>query len=400
MSSAEQRSASTTLQIISIVTFTFALFLAIGAMLPVLPGFVSHGLGFDALVAGVVIGSQYMATLVMRPLAGRLADTHGPKQAVVYGLWAMGGGGLMLLLSTSLSGLTWLSVSLLLISRLAIGFAQALMGVGTASWGIARVGVENTAQVISWNGIVCYGAIALGAPLGVFMADHAGLWSLGVGTVLLAGLGLLLARSKPAVEIVQGARMAFHAVLGRVLPYGMCVALGSIGFGTIATFITLYYASLGWADPAWCLTVFSVTFAGARVAFSGMVNRFGGFPVAITCLLVESIGLLLLWLAPSPAVALVGAGLTGAGLSLVYPALGVEAVLRIPASSRSAALGAYALFFDLAMGVAGPLMGAIAAHSGYASIFLAAALMSAIGFVVCLALQRWTRRRHEELPLD
>ncbi|SDO97900.1 MFS transporter [Pseudomonas jinjuensis] len=400
MSAYQQRPASTTLQIISIVTFTFNLFLCIGAMLPVLPGFVSHTLGFDSLIAGVVIGAQYMATLLMRPLAGRICDNHGPKQAVIYGLYAMGAGGLLLALAAGLQMLPWLSLLALLISRLAIGFAQALMGIGTASWGIARVGMENTAQVISWNGVVCYGAIALGAPLGVFMANGLGLWSIGAATLVIAGASLLLARSKPAAAVIPGARMAFHAVLGRMLPYGMCVALGSIGFGTLATFITLYYASRGWADPAWCLTLFSLTFAGARVLFSGMVNRFGGFNVAIACLLVETLGLLLLWQAPSPAFALVGAALTGAGLSLVYPALGVEAVLRIPASSRSAALGAYALFFDLAMGVAGPLMGAIAARSGYPSIFLGAALMSALGFVICLLLQRRSRGPRNEIPLD
>ena len=58
------------------------------------------------------------------------------------------------------------------------------------------------------------------------------------------------------------------------------------------------------------------------------------------------------------------------------------------------------LFFDLAMGVAGPLMGAIAARSGYPSIFLGAALMSALGFVICLLLQRRSRGPRNEIPLD
>ena len=141
-------------------------------------------------------------------------------------------------------------------------------------------------------------------------------------------------------------------------------------------------------------------FVGARLLFSGCINRFGGFNVAVACLLLESVGLFLLWQAPSPAFALLGSALTGAGLSLVYPALGVEAVLRIPASSRSSALGAYALFFDLALGIAGPLMGAIAAQAGYAAIFLVAALLAIAGFAVCLWLLRHTRQRHEELHFD
>ncbi|MCP1605652.1 MFS transporter [Pseudomonas citronellolis] len=400
MSSPEQRPHAVTLQIVSIVSFTFLLFLCIGFLLPVLPGFVHHELGFDATTAGLVIGAQYLATLASRPLAGRLTDTLGAKRAVIYGLLSLAGGGALVLLATSLQALVWTSLALLLGSRLLIGFAQGLMGIGTASWGIARVGAQNTARVISWNGIVCYGGIALGAPLGVGMAAQLGLWSLGAGILALAGLGLLLARGKAPAPIIAGTRMAFFAVLGRVLPYGMCVALGSIGFGSLATFITLYYGSRGWADPAWCLSLFGISFVGARLLLSWTINRFGGFNVAVLCLLVESAGLLLLWQAPSPAFALLGTALTGAGLSLVYPALGVEAVLRIPAASRSSALGAYALFFDLALGLAGPLMGAVAAHSDYASIFLVAALLAACGFLICLWLLRFTRQRHEELDFD
>ncbi|MBD9574419.1 MFS transporter [Pseudomonas sp. PDM23] len=400
MSSSEQRTASVTLRILATVFFTFVLFLSIGLLLPVLPGFVHEGLGYSTVIAGVVIGLQYIATLLSRPLAGYVADSYGAKRAVLYGLGVLGAGGVLVLASTSFESVTWLSLTLLLGSRLLFGLAQGLLGIGTASWGIALVGTQNTAKVISWNGIVSYGGIAIGAPLGVTMSASLGLWSLGVSILVLTAMGWLAARSREEVPTIPGVRMAFHAVLGRVLPYGMCVMLGSIGFGTLATFITLYYGSQGWANPAWCLTAFGVCFVGARLIFSGMVNRFGGFAVAVVCLGVEVFGLLLLWQAPGPGFALLGAALTGCGLSLVYPSLGVEAVLRIPASSRSAGLGAYALFFDLAMGIAGPLMGLVAARHGYASIFLVAAGLALCGFVICFGLLRFTRQQHEELPRD
>ncbi|MFP3519833.1 MFS transporter, partial [Pseudomonas sp. SIMBA_077] len=85
------------------------------------------------------------------------------------------------------------------------------------------------------------------------------------------------------------------------------LALGSIGFGTIATFITLYYATRHWDNAVLCLSLFGASFIGARLLFGNLINRLGGFRVAIACLSVETLGLLLLWLAPDANWALAGA---------------------------------------------------------------------------------------------
>ena len=99
-----------------------------------------------------------------------------------------------------------------------------------------------------------------------------------------------------------------------------------------------------------------------------------------------------MWLAPSTTVALIGAGLAGFGLSLVYPALGVEAIKQVPSSSRGAGLSAYAVFFDRALAIAGPLMGAVALNLGYSWIFFGAALLSISGLGLTLLLKRRSLR--------
>jgi len=134
--------------------------------------------------------------------------------------------------------------------------------------------------------------------------------------------------------------------------------------------------------------VFGVCFILSRLVFISAISRFGGFRAAIACMIIETLGLTLLWLAPSTGVALIGAGLTGFGLSLVYPALGVEAIKQVPNSSRGAGLSAYAVFFDLALAIAGPLMGAVALNLGYSWIFFCAALLSVTALGVTLLLKR------------
>ena len=389
----EQRPLAITLQVVSIVLFTFIGYLNIGIPLAVLPGYVHNHLGYGTVIAGLVISVQYLATLLSRPYASRIIDNLGSKRAVMYGLAGCGLSGVFMLVSSWLSAMPALSLASLLIGRLVLGSAESLVGSGSIGWGIGRVGAQNTAKVISWNGIASYGAIAVGAPLGVMMVNHWGMWSMGASIIALAALGLLLAWPKLAAPIVSGVRLPFLHVLGRVLPHGTGLALGSIGFGTIATFITLYYAPQHWENAVLCLSLFGASFIGARLLFGNMINRLGGFRVAIACLSVETVGLLLLWLAPNPQLALAGAALSGFGFSLVFPALGVEAVNLVPASSRGAAVGAYSLFIDLSLGITGPLVGAVAAGFGFASIFLFAALAAFSGLMLSLYLYRQARSR-------
>ncbi|WP_236202162.1 MFS transporter [Pseudomonas pseudonitroreducens] len=386
MSADSRSNSSTTLQVVSVVLFTFIAYLTIGIPLAVLPGYVHSDLGFGSVMAGLVISIQYLATLLTRPYAGKVIDTLGPKRAVLYGMLGCAGSGALMLGSWATQGLPWVSLGLLMVARLVLGTSESLVGSASIAWGIDRVGAANTAKVISWNGIASYGALAIGAPLGVQMVGQLGLASLGASVVLLAALGFALAWPKRAAALVHGERMPFHHVLGRVFPHGMGLALGGIGFGTIATFITLYYASLGWKDAVYCLSAFGGCFIGARLLFANVINRHGGFRVAIACLSVESLGLLLLWSAPTPWIALAGAALTGFGFSLVFPALGVEAVGLVPASNRGAALGAYSLFIDVSLGVTGPLMGAVASGFGFGSIFLCAALAAFSGLILSLWL--------------
>lgn len=171
------------------------------------------------------------------------------------------------------------------------------------------------------------------------MVEHLGLWSMGASIILLGVCGLLLAWPKRAAPVVAGVRLPFLRVLGKVLPHGSGLALGSIGFGTIATFITLYYASRGWPNAALTLSLFGASFICARLLFGNLINRIGGLRVAIACLSVETLGLLMLWLAPSAEMALAGAALSGFGFSLVFPALGWRPSTRYqrPTAARRSA---------------------------------------------------------------
>jgi MFS family permease len=378
-------------QIISFTSLSFVVYLAIGLPLAILPEYVHMRMGYHASLAGLVISIQYIATFLTRPWAGRISDRKGAKISALWGMGACTLSGFLMLGAAALHrDPAWLSLTFLISSRLVLGIGESLGSTGATLWGISSAGPEHTAKVISYNGVSTYGALALGAPLGVVMETHWGLTSVAILTIVICALAYAWAAIKPPVPVTPGEHLPFRNVLGRVTPHGMGLALGGVGYSALATFVTLFYVSRHWNGAALCLTAFGIAFIAARLTFIRTIGTFGGFPVAKVCLVVESLGVLLLWLSTSSWMALFGAALTGFGYSLVFPALGVEAVERVPLENRGTALSVYTVFADVSFFMVGPLAGAVIGLFGYASVFLFAltCVIAALAIVLILARKK------------
>mgnify|MGYP000921619083 FL=1 len=70
---------------------------------------------------------------------------------------------------------------------------------------------------------------------------------------------------------------------------------------------------------------------------------------------------------------------------MVFPAMGSEVVKRVQPHMRGTAVGGFAAFQDLAYGATGPLAGALADRTGYASIFLIGGLAATIGLMLVVS---------------
>ena len=361
-------------------------FLTMGMQLPVLPLHLQQNLGMDTLAIGTVIGAQFVASLLTRSWAGNFADMRGAKRAVLTGLLVVASSGVIYLISLLFVDRPASSVAILLLGRVVLALGESLLATGALGWGLGLVGPANAGKVMAWIGIAIYGAWALGAPLGVAIYHGWHFTGIAMAIIVVPLLPLMFITQVRAVAPTSTKRTPFYKVMGAVWRPGLGLALASVGFGMITAFIALLFAARAWGNASLAFTAFGVAFIAARLFFAHLPDKLGGARVALVCVLIEACGQLLIWRADDATLVYLGAALTGFGYSLAFPAFGVEAVRRAPPHTRSLAMGAYVAFLDIALAVTSPLAGALAAHRGVASVYLAGAIAVALAMLVALSL--------------
>jgi MFS family permease len=278
------------------------------------------------------------------------------------------------------------SLAVLLVGRGLLGLGESLVITGALAWGVALAGRERTGVVMAWVGIAMYGAMAVGAPLGSALDARLGFVGMALAAALAPLLGLAVAPFIRPVKPVGGARLPFTGVVKLIWLPGAGLFLAALGFGAIAAFSTLHFSERGWDHSALAMTAFGAAYVLARLFLGSLPDRFGGARVAAASAAVAAAGQLGMWLAPSSAVAVAAAALTGLGFSLAFPSFGVEAIKRVPPQNRGVALGAYTAFFDATMGLGVPALGVVVGSFGYGAAFAVGAFTAVTSLLIALAL--------------
>src|SRR3954467_10655779 len=80
-------------------------FLAVGAVLPVLPRYVRGPIGAGDLAVGVVVGAFAFTAVLGGPVGGRLSDPRGRRAIVLAGLLICAAAGALYLVPAGVPGL-------------------------------------------------------------------------------------------------------------------------------------------------------------------------------------------------------------------------------------------------------------------------------------------------------
>src|SRR6202789_2944349 len=212
-----------------IIAALFCGYLAVGLPLPVIPLFVHDQLGFSNLIVGLVIGIQFLATVLTRGYAGRLTDHYGGKRSALQGAAGCALSGLFYLVA-AIPGLSpAISLAIIVMGRLTAGFGESQFVTGCVSWSIASVGPQRAGLSMSWTGIAMFAALAIGAPIGMALYQAYGLQAAMIACVVAPLFAATIAFRATSYTSPAGRRLPFYRVIGQIWREGLGLMLQGVG---------------------------------------------------------------------------------------------------------------------------------------------------------------------------
>jgi MFS family permease len=363
---------------------TFSGIVAVGAVLPVLPRYVHGPLDGGDIAVGVVVGCYAATGLLMRPLAGRIADTRGRRPTLLIAQLLVAISGFLMLLPLGIPGL--------IAARLVLGAGEGAVFTAGSAWIVDIAPRERRGRVIGLYGLAIWGGLSIGPLLGELLLQASGyslVWVF-AGAAPLCGALAALRVPDPFRPLARPER---HPLIAReAIRPGLALALASVGYAAVAAFVVLHLDARDIGHGATVFGAFATMVVLTRLVGGDLPDRVGPARVATAAAVVETVGLIVIATAGSLAVALAGALAMGAAFSLLYPSLSLIVVDRVPASRRGSALGTFTACFDAGVGLGAPIAGLAAALAGYEGAFLVGAAAAGIG-ATTIALTISTRGR-------
>jgi predicted MFS family arabinose efflux permease len=359
-------------------------FTAAGVAIFALPLYVTGPIGGDEAAAGLAFGAFALSALVLRPIAGRLADLHGRRPLLI-------GGALLAAASLALLALAENFVVIVAL-RLLAGVAEAAFFVAGFAALADLAPPARLGEALSYNSLGLYLGIALGPPLGEVLVQTFGFGLAWGGAAALAvaaaGLSLLVGETRSGAPPDEGQRHFIHRP-ALAITLGFLASL--VAMGGFLAFASLYAVRVGIANASIALLVYGGVVVVCRVAFARVPDRLPPLALGGAALGTIAVGLALAALWPSPAGLLLGAALTAVGVAFSTPAFFSAIFATASPSQRGVASGTASAAIDLGLGIGPILLGLVAGPFGIGWAFGVGAAVAGAGALWTLMLRRRTR---------
>lgn len=341
-------------------------FISMQMLLPTLPLYLL-GIGGTQRDVGYVMGAYTIGAMLMRAVAGWLADRYPRKTVLIVGL--------VLMLCTTLLYVLADNVPLLTGVRLLHGLTFGLVGTALGAMVADSLPPARMGEGIGYFGLTATLSMAVAPMLGLWITGtysyHAMFWTtstLVVVTLLhgIAAKNTAVQRTAPSASFttIVANLLEKSAILPSIVSFFLTIVYGAVIF-----FVALYEASLGIGNAGWFFMAMALAMLLFRPVSGYWSDRGGANIVMLIGYVTLFAGIILVCISRSMPVFLAAGVLMGIGFGFCFPILQTIAVRNASAQRRGAATGTYFLAFDIGIGLGGIIWGYVAEATGYKTMF-------------------------------
>ena len=376
MTSPTVRPTLLTPRFVALVSGVTLYFLGLNMTLSVLPLFVEGELGGTDAQVGIAVSSFGLAAAGIRPIIGPLGDRHGRQRLIVSGAIVAG--------LATIATATAASLGMVIAFRALAGLGEAAMFVGAASAAQDLATDERRGEAASYFSLAIYSSLFLGPPLGEWISETFGTdtaWVLAGGLAVVAASTGIVAPGAPAEPPPKPER---RVLLHRAaLRPGAVLFLGLLGYTGFLAFAALHAEEVGIANTGTVFTVFALVIIFLRIFAAKLPDQLGPIRTSRISLSCGAIGLAVLAVWTEPVGVYVGAAILAVAQSFLFPALFALVVDDAPDAERSHAISTLSMFFDLAFGLGGPVIGLVSDTFDRSTAFAVSAGIATFALAMC-----------------
>jgi MFS family permease len=373
---------------LSIYGITILFYAVVYMLLMVLP-FQIIAQGQDHTAIGLIMGVTMLASMVCRPLAGRLIDKYGASPVFLFAL---------IIFAISLLGYFIDSSIAYWAVRLIQGCVAACFSTAMEIITIKLLSSRLRAQGLSLYSLATVLPTTFGPALSLYLKDQFSIETIFMIFFAMGALNIIFALSlNKKTQVLDDINLekktgAFNEFIKSpllVFPT-LLMLLASIGNGATFTFLPLYLESISSNDATTyfllqMITLVVVRFIGGRFLPSdGTIS----YASVIVLLLLMFFGCFLIYIHESLLLLSLAAIANGIAFALLYPLLLTFTSFHMHADYRGYYLGLFIGGADLGFALGAIMMGIVADMFALKIIFLLSASAVLIALPICYYLPR------------
>lgn len=381
---------------IQIWVSNFFLFMTFYFLLVSLPIYAIRELHGKQSTAGLIVTVFIITAILIRPVAGNLMQKFGKKAIFVTSLLIFLVAAVFYLFTDSIS-------SLLIVRALhGIGFGMATTATGTIVADILPS--SRRGEGMGYYSMSMNLAMVVGPFIGLQAINSWGTSTLFTLALIFAFFAILTGgfmkinsdNETNKVEIEVKEKKGFHfdrIIESTAVKISIVAAIFGIVYSSILSFVSVYAENKGFISVSgYFFVVYAIFMLIARPFAGKWFDRYGANKIVYPCIVLFSIGMIILGTAQSEWMFLLSAALIGLGYGSMFPCLQTIAIQKAAPHRRGLATATFLSIFDIGIGFGSYIVGIIGDAIGLSSFYSLSSIYILIGIAIYYYLHGKTIR--------